>query len=192
MATVTLHVYDIANTDNDNLNSFLKFVNNVSREVRAGGIYHGATASLVFCDHMLLGRLLWMSHTFMISMHSLKMHHRQRGWPHQPAAECTCFAANILAAAGAIEVYGYEWSFGYCPSGSGVYKMKPRENKMYTFRESLPLGETPLSRTQFHSVLKQLQAEYQGCTYDLLTRNCCHFCEELSERLSSEPIPGMS
>ena len=93
-------------------------------------------------------------------------------------------------AAGAIEVYGYEWSFGYCPSGSGVYKMKPMGNKMYTFRESLPLGETPLSQTQFHSVLKQLQAEYQGCTYDLLTRNCCHFCEELTERLSSESIPG--
>ena len=47
MATVTLHVYDIANTDNENLNSFLKFVNNVSREVRAGGIYHGATHA--FC-----------------------------------------------------------------------------------------------------------------------------------------------
>lgn len=42
-APVKLHVYDIANTDNENLNSFLKFVNNVSREVRAGGIYHGAS-----------------------------------------------------------------------------------------------------------------------------------------------------
>lgn len=96
----------------------------------------------------------------------------------------------MQAAAGAIEAYGYEWSFGYCPNGSGMYRMKPMENKMYTFRESLPLGETPLSQTQFQSVLKQLQAEYQGSTYDLLTRNCCHFCEELSERLSCEPIPG--
>ena len=44
---VKLHVYDIANTDNENLNSFLKFVNNVSREVRAGGIYHGASRAFV-------------------------------------------------------------------------------------------------------------------------------------------------
>lgn len=64
MACVTLHVYDVANTENENLNGFLKVrafnvklplwhavaahklralqvVNNVAREIRAGGIYHG-------------------------------------------------------------------------------------------------------------------------------------------------------
>jgi hypothetical protein len=35
--------------------------------------------------------------------------------------------------AGAIEIYGYEWSFGYCPRGSGVYRMKPKCNKMCVF-----------------------------------------------------------
>jgi hypothetical protein len=44
---VTLHVYDIANTDNENLNSLVKFVNNVSSATRAGGIYHGAPDSLL-------------------------------------------------------------------------------------------------------------------------------------------------
>jgi hypothetical protein len=50
MATVSvkLHVYDIANTDNENLNTILKIVNNVSREVRAGGIYHGALVLTTF------------------------------------------------------------------------------------------------------------------------------------------------
>jgi deubiquitinase DESI2 len=87
-------------------------------------------------------------------------------------------------------VYGYEWAFGFCENGTGVYRMKPMNNKMYTFRESLPLGHTALSETQFKSVLKQLQEEFQGATYDLLTRNCCHFCEALSERLCCDPIPG--
>jgi hypothetical protein len=44
---VTLHVYDIANTENENLNSIVKFVNNVSNATRAGGIYHGASDILL-------------------------------------------------------------------------------------------------------------------------------------------------
>jgi deubiquitinase DESI2 len=87
-------------------------------------------------------------------------------------------------------VYGYEWAFGYCPNGSGVYRMKPMRNTMYMYRESLQLGHTALSETQFKNVLKQLQEEFQGATYDLLTRNCCHFCEALCDRLRCDPIPG--
>jgi hypothetical protein len=63
-------------------------------------------------------------------------------------------------------------------------------NTMYMYRESLQLGHTALSETQFKNVLKQLQEEFQGATYDLLTRNCCHFCEALCDRLRCDPIPG--
>jgi deubiquitinase DESI2 len=68
--------------------------------------------------------------------------------------------------------------------------MEPTKNKMYTFRETLELGVTGLAEQEFKRVLKQLQAEYQGATYDLLTRNCCHFCEALTAKLGCEPIPG--
>lgn len=70
--------------------------------------------------------------------------------------------------------------------------MKPTTNKMYTYRESLELGTTVLSEAQFRTVLKELQEEFQGSTYDLLTRNCCHFCQTLSDKLDCEPIPGVS
>ena len=41
---------------------------------------------------------------------------------------------------GGVEVFGDEWSFGYCPEGSGVYRCNPRMNPMYEYRESVPLG----------------------------------------------------
>lgn len=131
MACVTLHVYDVANTENENLNGFLKVVNNVAREIRAGGIYHGA-----------------------------------------------------------IEIYGYEWSFGYCPHGSGVYRVLPKSNQMYTYRESMPLGSTDLTKTELKTKIQELQREWAGSSYDLVARNCNHFCAELCERLGCEPLPG--
>lgn len=49
---------------------------------------------------------------------------------------------------GGIEVYGQEWSFGYCQSGTGVYRVAPTTNSMYQFRETIQLGTTTLSASQ--------------------------------------------
>lgn len=46
---------------------------------------------------------------------------------------------------GAVEVYGEEWSFGYCERGTGVYACPPRKNPIYKFRESVALGVTQKS-----------------------------------------------
>jgi hypothetical protein len=36
-----------------------------------------------------------------------------------------------------------------------------------------------------------MSLEWQGCTYDLLSRNCCHFCEVLVRELATaQPVPG--
>lgn len=35
-----------------------------------------------------------------------------------------------------------------------------------------------------------MRAEWQGNTYDLLARNCCHFCETFAAELGVGPIPG--
>lgn len=93
--------------------------------------------------------------------------------------------------AGAIEIYGYEWSFGYCPHGSGVYRVLPKSNQMYTYRESMPLGSTDLTKTELKTKIQELQREWAGSSYDLVARNCNHFCAELCERLGCEPLPGM-
>jgi hypothetical protein len=46
------------------------------------------------------------------------------------------------------------------------------------------------SRAQFRRSIEGLQDEWQGWTYDLLSRNCNHFCEALVEILGVGPLPG--
>lgn len=92
--------------------------------------------------------------------------------------------------AGAIEVYGNEWSFGYCPHGSGVYRVLPKSNQMYTYREPVELGTTNISQLQLNTIIQDLQREWAGSSYDLVARNCNHFCGELCARLGCQPLPG--
>ncbi|KAK9812928.1 hypothetical protein WJX72_005911 [[Myrmecia] bisecta] len=91
---------------------------------------------------------------------------------------------------GALEVNGVEWSYGFCEHGTGVYGCEPKKNPMYTFRESIVLGVTSLSDASMREVITRLQREWPGCSYDLLTRNCCHFCEELAKQLGVSKLPG--
>ena len=46
------------------------------------------------------------------------------------------------------------------------------------------------ARIQFRRSIEGLQDEWQGWTYDLLSRNCNHFCEALVEILGVGPLPG--
>ena len=48
------------------------------------------------------------------------------------------------------------------------------------------------ARKQFRRSIEGLQDEWQGWTYDLLSRNCNHFCEALVEILGVGPLPGAS
>jgi hypothetical protein len=90
----------------------------------------------------------------------------------------------------AVEVYGEEWSFGFCPSGTGVYSCPPRSNPAYTYRESVPLGATALSKREVLRTLEDLKLEWQGSDYHLLRRNCCHFTEHLADVLGCGPLPA--
>ncbi|EPS69052.1 hypothetical protein M569_05713, partial [Genlisea aurea] len=90
-------------------------------------------------------------------------------------------------------VYGdEEWSFGFCErgSGTGVFSCPSKKNPMYTYRESIKLGETPFSIFNVNQILRELSREWPGCSYDLLSKNCNHFCDEFSERLAVSKPPG--
>ncbi|GBG88467.1 hypothetical protein CBR_g47937 [Chara braunii] len=91
---------------------------------------------------------------------------------------------------GAVEVHGEEWSFGYCERGSGVYCCAPKRNPMYTFRETVVLGMTPLDKRKVREIVERMGYEWQGRTYDLLAKNCNHFCEAFCQMLGVGPIPG--
>lgn len=49
---------------------------------------------------------------------------------------------------GAVEIYGEEWSFGFCPQGTGVYNCTPKENPFYTYRQTIELGTTTKSSVE--------------------------------------------
>ena len=83
-----------------------------------------------------------------------------------------------------------EWSFGYCEVGSGVFSCQPKKNPMYVYRESLSLGRTELSRAKVREILLELSRKWQGQLYDLLSRNCNHFCNDFATMLGVQNLPG--
>ncbi|WOL00143.1 hypothetical protein Cni_G08856 [Canna indica] len=91
----------------------------------------------------------------------------------------------------AIQVYGdEEWSFGFCEQGSGVFSCPPGKNPMYTYREHIVLGETDCSIFKVNQILRELSHAWPGHSYDLLSRNCNHFCDAFCEMLGVTKPPG--
>ncbi|XP_057952585.1 deSI-like protein At4g17486 [Malania oleifera] len=91
----------------------------------------------------------------------------------------------------AVQVYGdEEWSFGFCEQGTGVFSCPSGKNPMYTYRECVVLGKTSCSIFKVNQILRELSREWSGSSYDLLSKNCNHFCDELCERLGVPKLPG--
>ncbi|GLT31216.1 hypothetical protein SLA2020_059680 [Shorea laevis] len=91
----------------------------------------------------------------------------------------------------AVQMYGDdEWSFGYCDEGTGVFRCPSGKNPMYTYHESIVLGQTNCSIFKVNQILQELSREWPGHAYDLLSKNCNHFCDELCERLGVPKLPG--
>ncbi|URD81470.1 hypothetical protein MUK42_03538 [Musa troglodytarum] len=91
----------------------------------------------------------------------------------------------------AIQVFGdEEWSFGFCEQGSGVFSCPPGRNPMYTYHERIVLGETNCSIFKVNQILRELGQAWPGHSYDLLSKNCNHFCDAFCERLGVPKLPG--
>ncbi|KAF8379568.1 hypothetical protein HHK36_029008 [Tetracentron sinense] len=91
----------------------------------------------------------------------------------------------------AVQVYGdEEWSFGFCEQGTGVFSCPPGKNPMYTYRECIVLGKTNFSIFKVNQILRELSREWPGNSYDLLSKNCNHFCDEFCERLGVPKLPA--
>ncbi|XP_059629178.1 deSI-like protein At4g17486 [Cornus florida] len=91
----------------------------------------------------------------------------------------------------AVQVYGdEEWSFGFCDQGTGVFSCPSGKNPMYTYRECIILGRTNCSIFKVNQILRELSREWPGNSYDLLSKNCNHFCDELCESLGVPKLPG--
>lgn len=91
-----------------------------------------------------------------------------------------------------VEVNGCEWSFGSTqnPAASGVSCVDPREDPQHHFRQTIPLERTLLSEREVDELISRLRGEYLGGDYDLLRKNCCHFCDDLCQKLGVGRVPG--
>mmetsp|Transcript_124869 Transcript_124869/g.249348 ORF Transcript_124869/g.249348 Transcript_124869/m.249348 type:complete len:257 (-) Transcript_124869:79-849(-) len=91
-----------------------------------------------------------------------------------------------------VEVFGNEWSFSGSPSiaRDGIFCSVPRRCGGHTYRESLLMGTTTTSYSDFVIMLEALWKEDWAVTqYNILTHNCVHFCDLLCEKLGVGPIP---
>jgi len=90
-----------------------------------------------------------------------------------------------------VEVFGQEWSFGMSNDWrTGVHWCKPGKNTDHTFRETLAMGHTKVTREEFVKMITDMKREWTGPTYSLLTRNCHHFSDELCRRLGVAGLPA--
>lgn len=89
-----------------------------------------------------------------------------------------------------LEVYGSEWSFAYCkPDEKAVFAIQPRSVRGMRYRKSFILGKTSLSQLEVENIISEMSITWTGESYDLLERNCNHFCDELARKLCGVGLP---
>ncbi|KAI8645197.1 PPPDE putative peptidase domain-containing protein [Parasitella parasitica] len=92
-----------------------------------------------------------------------------------------------------VEVGGKEYCFGghEIPNVTGVFVIQPRTGiPELSLKQTFDIGATDLSVKEIEDLLLQLSDEFTGPSYNLLTRNCNHFTEELVMKLTQKTIPA--
>lgn len=94
-----------------------------------------------------------------------------------------------------VEVYGMEYMFGktrgnVARGGNGgvVYHL-PRRHDQHHFKESIWLGRTTLAVNEVKQLIQDMASDWLCYDYDLATRNCVHFANELTELLGVGQVP---
>lgn len=89
-----------------------------------------------------------------------------------------------------VEVYGVEFCFGGSESSdTGVFHVEPRRAQGASYRQSIYMGNTPLSPNEVFLVVQILADSFRGNTFSLLRRNCNHFSDLLCFYLAGKRAP---
>lgn len=91
---------------------------------------------------------------------------------------------------GGIEVYGKEYSYGFCKEGTGIFTNPPKKCQLHHFKEAISLGETTMSEEEVAALIKALEPEWLGSDYDLLRNNCVIFSTALAKKLGANAPPA--
>uniref|UniRef100_A0ACD5XXQ3 Uncharacterized protein n=1 Tax=Avena sativa TaxID=4498 RepID=A0ACD5XXQ3_AVESA len=83
-----------------------------------------------------------------------------------------------------VQVHGVEYAYGaHEGTGSGIFEVSPRRCPGYAFREAVLVGTTELTRAEVRALMADLAADFPGDAYNLVSRNCNHFCDAACRRL---------
>lgn len=95
-----------------------------------------------------------------------------------------------------VEVHSAEWSFGEVLAHdqaitgvTGVFTCRPTMCKGHTYSRTVDMGLTSASHLELMQLIQVLEQEWKAELYDLISCNCCHFCNELCHRLRVGGIP---
>lgn len=89
-----------------------------------------------------------------------------------------------------LEIAGREYSFG--SGGSGIFEHEPKNAPGARFRCQIDLGSYNGGSKELNQALDdiRLSGGFGSDGYNLIRRNCNHFCNALSWRLLRKPIPA--
>ncbi|KAL4292179.1 deSI-like protein At4g17486 [Arachis stenosperma] len=90
-----------------------------------------------------------------------------------------------------VEVYGVEYAFGaHESSWSGIFEGEPKKCEGFKFRKRVMIGKTGMGESEVKAVMEELGGEYRGNAYNLISKNCNHFSNAASRRLTGKSIPA--
>ncbi|XP_008806296.1 deSI-like protein At4g17486 isoform X2 [Phoenix dactylifera] len=89
-----------------------------------------------------------------------------------------------------VQVHGVEFAYGaHGHATTGIFDGEPRQCLGFVFRKSILIGRTDLGPREVRALMEELATEYTGNTYNLISKNCNHFCNDACLRLTNKPIP---
>ena len=92
-----------------------------------------------------------------------------------------------------VVINGKEYAYGGHdhPNLTGVYWTKPKtEPPGGRFKCEILHGFTLASDDEIEAAIRSASDEFQGRSYNLLTKNCNHFTSHLCQKLTGTPAPG--
>ncbi|KAK9066313.1 hypothetical protein SSX86_013634 [Deinandra increscens subsp. villosa] len=89
-----------------------------------------------------------------------------------------------------VQVHGVEYAFGcHEQETTGIFEGEPKQCEGFTFRKQILIGWTEKNLREVRGVMEELAEDYKGVSYNLITKNCNHFCNDVCVRLTGKSIP---
>lgn len=85
---------------------------------------------------------------------------------------------------------GVEYAYGaHDHPTTGIFEAEPRSCAGFAFRKSILIGRTDLAPSEVRELMDELAHRYSGDTYNLISKNCNHFCDDVCLRLTGNATP---